>query len=846
MDSDNAPLEATGRGPGLEDLLAQLDWVKALARRLVRDADLAEDLAQETWVMALRRPPASGENLRGWFATLLRRRARAARREDDGRAQRERTVSRPEATGGGAELAARAAAQRLVTDAVLELDEVYRDVLLLRWYEGLPPRDIAARLGAPVATVNTRLQRAHAKLRELLVQRHGGEGWLSALAPLCVPLSAPLPSPAHAARAPGANPSAVSAPPAALATSAVGAELFFLAFAVALSVVLVGAYWTPWRRAPAAGAPTNALGSESGPAGRAAAPRAAIERTAAASPSERDVAPATAQAVERADSSQLASVAVAPAALPTHASNLMVVSIAGAPLAGLRVRWPGPNEVRWQAGDPYYASGPDGTLVVSLAEQDRLMRDPLYASELLGERAHLSEWRATLLGEALPARERTSDAEGRVRLDMGELTLERSDLARLDVVSPGWRAIARVVAAPADCDVLLIAARTRPLDGVVVDALGAPLDGAEVSERALPAAAFDKVLGLARVGDIARTLAPSLEAVVEGPTNSVEGGRFRLRNVRVGAQLTIRAPGFLEQTVTVPPAGDLSVQLQPVAASEGLCVLLVDDAGAPVRGGVQVGELRAATDAEGRAQLIGGDPAAAFVAWAAGYAPVSGDALPPRTRGAREHVIALSARAWTFAGRILDAEHRPRPGGVVVLRDPSTLAGTYSTAEERAGERPCCVPVDADGRFRLTGLARRPYRIALIDASHALVHELGTIGFPPHVGERPLPEDAPTDYVVPADVVASNVRGRVVDACGEPIPGATVRVVAVLLMRVDGEAWTETLASAMCDSSGAFTMDVVPRSGAYIEVRAAGGASVIFATDDLALDAPLRLTLRVE
>ena len=35
------------------------------------------------------------------------------------------------------------------------------------------------------------------------------------------------------------------------------------------------------------------------------------------------------------------------------------------------------------------------------------------------------------------------------------------------------------------------------------------------------------------------------------------------------------------------------------------------------------------------------DLAAAFVAWAAGYAPVSGDALPPRTRGAREHVIVL-------------------------------------------------------------------------------------------------------------------------------------------------------------------------------------------------------------
>ena len=43
--------------PTFEDLLRHSAWVQALARTLVRDADLAEDLVQETWLAALRRPP---------------------------------------------------------------------------------------------------------------------------------------------------------------------------------------------------------------------------------------------------------------------------------------------------------------------------------------------------------------------------------------------------------------------------------------------------------------------------------------------------------------------------------------------------------------------------------------------------------------------------------------------------------------------------------------------------------------------------------------------------------------------------------------------------------------------
>ena len=74
--------------------------------------------------------------------------------------------------------------------AVLTLAEPYRATVLLRFFEGLPPRLIAARLGVPVATVHSRLQRALAQLRHQLDHDFAGRPqWLAAFAPID-PLSA--------------------------------------------------------------------------------------------------------------------------------------------------------------------------------------------------------------------------------------------------------------------------------------------------------------------------------------------------------------------------------------------------------------------------------------------------------------------------------------------------------------------------------------------------------------------------------------------------------------------------------------------------------------------------------
>lgn len=168
-----------------EALLEHLDWVRRLARGLVADPNAADDLVQEAWISATRRPPHAG-NLRGWLATVVRNAARERARKEARRAVHEERAARSEAQSSSDELAERVAVQQQVVQHVLELAEPYRETVLLRYFQELSPDEIAQRMRVPVATVKTRLRRALAELRERLDRAHGGDGraWVLALLPL--------------------------------------------------------------------------------------------------------------------------------------------------------------------------------------------------------------------------------------------------------------------------------------------------------------------------------------------------------------------------------------------------------------------------------------------------------------------------------------------------------------------------------------------------------------------------------------------------------------------------------------------------------------------------------------
>ena len=138
--------------------------LRRYARALARDADIADDLVQDTLVRALRSERLFlGGEIRNWLFTILtnlnRNRLRALSRrpqhaplEDADAAE----VARPEAGG------------RDIARALASLGEDQRVALLLVVLEGLSYREVADVQGVPIGTVMSRLARARVQIKAYL------------------------------------------------------------------------------------------------------------------------------------------------------------------------------------------------------------------------------------------------------------------------------------------------------------------------------------------------------------------------------------------------------------------------------------------------------------------------------------------------------------------------------------------------------------------------------------------------------------------------------------------------------------------------------------------------------
>ncbi len=152
----------------LDRLLSQQDFVRSICRRLLQtDADV-DDAAQEAWIKSSAASPRSGAARRGWLAAIARNAVLSLRRRDEARTRREERTATAAAAPSPDEILAREELRRRVVRAVLDLPEDYRMVILLRHFEELAPDEIAARLAIPIATLRTRLHRAHERLRRRL------------------------------------------------------------------------------------------------------------------------------------------------------------------------------------------------------------------------------------------------------------------------------------------------------------------------------------------------------------------------------------------------------------------------------------------------------------------------------------------------------------------------------------------------------------------------------------------------------------------------------------------------------------------------------------------------------
>ncbi|MCI0585861.1 MAG: sigma-70 family RNA polymerase sigma factor [Planctomycetes bacterium] len=160
--------------PSPESLLAEAAWIRSLAGHLLQEPADADDVAQETWLAALRSPPRRGGPLRPWLRAVLVNAVRRLRRNEGRRQSREREVSPPERLPSAAELVERLDVLQEVGAAVRGLEEPYRSAVLLRYFEGLTPSDIAARQALTAEAVRKRLERGRERLRERLAERLGG------------------------------------------------------------------------------------------------------------------------------------------------------------------------------------------------------------------------------------------------------------------------------------------------------------------------------------------------------------------------------------------------------------------------------------------------------------------------------------------------------------------------------------------------------------------------------------------------------------------------------------------------------------------------------------------------
>ena len=154
----------------LRELLSDTSWLRRLARSMMRDPELAEDVVQETLALAMNRREAVG---RPWLSSALRNTALTLLRRESIRHRRESTATPRDSEPDTAELVAQAELQQLAVQALLDLEEPYRTTLLMRFMRGLSPRSTARRMGVPLETVRTRQRRGLALLRIKLDEGSG-------------------------------------------------------------------------------------------------------------------------------------------------------------------------------------------------------------------------------------------------------------------------------------------------------------------------------------------------------------------------------------------------------------------------------------------------------------------------------------------------------------------------------------------------------------------------------------------------------------------------------------------------------------------------------------------------
>jgi RNA polymerase sigma-70 factor (ECF subfamily) len=153
------------------------DGLYGYAMVLSRDRTEAEDLVQETCVRAVKAVESlqPGSNAKSWLFTILRniwlnqvRQRRAAPKIVELDVDESTLGMAVEASKDPHALYVSKMERDQVREAIQQLPDEFREIIVLREYEELSYQEIATLLDCPAGTVMSRLGRARSRLRSLL------------------------------------------------------------------------------------------------------------------------------------------------------------------------------------------------------------------------------------------------------------------------------------------------------------------------------------------------------------------------------------------------------------------------------------------------------------------------------------------------------------------------------------------------------------------------------------------------------------------------------------------------------------------------------------------------------
>lgn len=165
VERDEAALEAIYRAYG--------GAVKSIARRVLHDEVLAEDVVQDVFVTLWRSPgrfdPDRG-SLRTYLLTMAHRRAVDIVRSEVARSAREEKSPLPEPDADLEGEVWKRSQSEIVREAVAQLRDEEREAISLAYFSGLTYIEVAQRLQEPEGTVKSRIRSGMRKLAGVLAE----------------------------------------------------------------------------------------------------------------------------------------------------------------------------------------------------------------------------------------------------------------------------------------------------------------------------------------------------------------------------------------------------------------------------------------------------------------------------------------------------------------------------------------------------------------------------------------------------------------------------------------------------------------------------------------------------